>query len=324
MPAGSQAQEPVLINRDGKFCGRLRRDVDPVGARRTVEEPLHLPLVFLREQRAGGVDEPPSGTRQPRGPLQHLPLQRDEVDALGRVARRRPPPPGAHAAAGGVHEHRVEFALPPLRPGVGPVGKEAPLRVAHAAACEPALRRGESARVHVERPQLAPVGHLRREGQRLAPRSGAVVHDGLAPTSAATSWDPSFIGSTYPSSRPGTVRRSTRSRRRMPSGLHSVGAQSSPAACISRIMAWRAPPSASLPITLSVLTRRSSGAGRCSARSSDSTPASPNAASRGRHAHSGHSNLTRRSIASVSSGPGPRRARKEGSDFARCKFRPRR
>src|SRR6185437_14570896 len=159
---------------------RERREVGGAG-----EEALDLRLVFLAQERAGGVDEPSAGRDEARGALDDAVLQ---LRQLGEVLLGEPPfcirvaPPGAGAGARRVDEDALEAAGMALDPFVALAAEDAALHDADTGAAQPLRRALQALLGDVAGDEMAAVVHRRGQRQRLAAGAGAEIDDAHART----------------------------------------------------------------------------------------------------------------------------------------------
>src|SRR5882762_8516460 len=147
------------------------------------QEILDNPAVFLVENAAGSIDEPPARLHQPCGTGENRFLL---FHQLGYILRRLAPfhvgiaPQRPKAAAGRVHQHAVDLARQTLHARV--VHALDPLRVhvREPRARESRFQPGEPLRGDIERIEAPCRAHKRSEGERLAARACAEIHHHLA------------------------------------------------------------------------------------------------------------------------------------------------
>ena len=147
------------------------------------EEGVDLRLVLLRQQRAGGIDQPAARLHQARGAVEDAPL---EVEQVFQIVRRQFPPgigiaaPGADTGAGRIDQHAVIGAGMALHPGIALGAEAAALHIVDARALQPYGRAIDAALQHVAGDDAALVLHRRRHCQGLAAGAGAEIDNAQA------------------------------------------------------------------------------------------------------------------------------------------------
>src|SRR5882672_7982652 len=147
------------------------------------QEILDNPTVFLVENAAGGINEPPARLHQPRGGGENRFLLFHELDdILWRlapfhvgIAPQRP-----EAAAGRVHQHAVDLARQTLHARVAHALDPLRVYVRQSRARESGLQPGEPLRGDIERVEASRRAHERPEGERLAARTRTEIYHHLA------------------------------------------------------------------------------------------------------------------------------------------------
>src|SRR5260221_140724 len=146
------------------------------------QEILDNSSVFLVENAAGSIDEPPARLHQPCGPGENRFLLFHE---LGDILRRLAPfhvgiaPQRPEAAARRVPQHAVDLARQTLHARVVHAFDPLRVHVREPRARESGLQPGEPLRGDIERVQAPRRAHKRSEGERLAARACAEIHHHL-------------------------------------------------------------------------------------------------------------------------------------------------
>src|SRR5262249_33773869 len=128
-------------------------------------------LVFLAEQRAGGIDEPAARLYEARRAVEDLGLQRREP---GEFLRPRPPfrigiaPPCAGTGEGRIDEDALEALAVTLDPFVALAGERLALHDAGPGPAEPLRRALEPQGRDIAGDEMPAVAHGSGERQRLA------------------------------------------------------------------------------------------------------------------------------------------------------------
>ena len=230
-------------------------------------------LVLAGEQRAGGVDQTAAGLRPGGGRVEDGVLERR---VAGELLGRQPPlalglaAPGAGARAGGVDEHQVADRL--QRRDLG-VGKDADLGAGAAGAVGQV---GHPARVGVPGEQPAAALHGGGERQRLAAAAGAIVEHGHPRPGGGDLGDQLARGVLQLDHAGGVGA----ARGDEPRVAESPAARAAPAGARATCTPSRASTTvAASALVFRVLTRRSTGARACIARSTGSKSGPSDAAS---------------------------------------------